>query len=330
LAVAVVVTNAKRGEEDERREVQILRWGGHPWLGISIADVTAEKARELKLAGPAGALITDVEEESPAAKAGLTANDVVVEFAGERVRSAAQLSRLVRETPSGATVTMQVNRAGETRTLSVTPEGRRAHFRMPRIHVPPPQIHVPDIEIPEFNVHVFRRGARLGISADQLTTQLADYFGVPSGKGVLVREVVAGSAAEKAGLKAGDVIVRVDEETITSVSGLRRALAGGGEESREVTLTIVRERREQTVKVQLEEKRPFGPRRSARVVVGPGGPGEPEWLWGEPEDELIWLEEDIDKTIEHEIEREMERREPETEPLGDRVRRWAEARRGRV
>lgn len=243
--------------------------GGGSWLGVRLEDVTAEKAKELKLASEYGVIVKDVEENSPAAKAGLIKGDVILEFAGEKVRSAAHLRRLVRETPAGRTVTLQVNRAGQLRTLSAKLEaGGDRFFDLP---VPSPLPHMPEMpkfEGPEFEFVWQARGARLGISGDDLTPQLAEYFGVKQGKGVLVREVVVGSAAAKAGLKAGDVIVAVDGKEVASVGKLRRALAGDKEakEARKVTLTIVRDKREQTVAVELEPPEPEPPRRITEVI----------------------------------------------------------------
>ena len=234
---------------------------GRARLGVVLKDVSPEKARELKLPAEAGALVTEVEENSPASKAGLAKNDVIVEFAGERVRSVSQLRRLVRETPAGRAVTLQVNRAGQTRSLSVKLEPAKDYFYF-NFHAP--EVHIP--EIPEFNFHLAPGGASLGISGDELTGQLANYFGVKQGKGVLVREVMVGSAAEKAGLKAGDVIVQVEGKPVGSVSELRRVLASdSSEEKRKVNLTIVRDRREQTLAVELE-RTGFGPRRRLAEV----------------------------------------------------------------
>ena len=232
---------------------------GGAWLGVRLSEVTAEKAAELNLGEPTGALVEEVVEDSPAAKAGLQANDVIVGFAGERVRSAAQLQRLVRETPAGRSVRVEVSRAGQRRAFEVQLKERRLRFSR-RIRVP--EITIPHIAIPNFDVRIFRRPARLGISGDELTSQLAEYFGVERGRGVLVREVLTGSPAAKAGVKAGDVIVAVDSEPVGSLGELRRALARKREE-KQVTLTIVRDHREQSVTVELEEPQHYSPRRSA-------------------------------------------------------------------
>lgn len=248
---------------------------GQGWLGVRLEDVTADKAGELKLPGEFGAIVTHVAEDSPAAKAGLKENDVVLEFAGERVRSVAQLKRLIKETPRGRNVTLKVSHDGQTRTVNVALAARQGGFAGPHIEMPRlPEI--PRIELPD--LYFSFSASRLGISAGELTPQLAEYFGVKPGKGVLVREVESGTPADKAGLKAGDCIVRVGAKPIGSVGDLHGALATEAQESadgkREVELTVVRDRREQKVKVELE-------RRSH-----PRSPSEAEYLLGDPEEPL--------------------------------------------
>jgi len=217
--------------------------GRNAWLGVHLAEVTKDKMAELKLKEEYGALVTEVEPDSPAAKAGLQKNDVILEYQGERVESAAKLGRLVRETPEGRTVRLVVSRDGRPQTLTATLERRQILRR---------EIRIPEIRIPDIHVEVFGARPRLGVSAEELTPQLAEYFGVKQGKGVLVKEVTAGSPAEKAGVKAGDVIVRADGEAVATVSDLRQALRGkkGGEK---VTLTLIRQKAETSVQVQLEE-----------------------------------------------------------------------------
>jgi serine protease Do len=236
------------------------RRGARTWLGVILIDVTPEKARELKLPGEYGAIVSEVKPDSPAAKAGLAANDVILEFAGERVRSMAQLMRLVRETPPGRTVSLEVSRDGQQRTLSVKLEARGEDSFGSWVRPMPPMPRVtvgPHIEIPGFDFDFGPSQPRLGISADNLTAQLADYFGVKEGKGVLVREVKPGSPAEKAGLKAGDCIVRVDDAEIGAVGDLRRKLGNHPGEKKEHTLTVVRDRQEQTLKVVIERPERF-------------------------------------------------------------------------
>jgi membrane-associated protease RseP (regulator of RpoE activity) len=229
---------------------------GAAWLGVTLKDVTAEKARDLKLPGEYGALVVSVDEDSAAAKAGLQKGDVIVELAGERVRSEAQLRRLIRETPAGRTVSLQVVRDGQARTLSakLQPRTGQFYFQTPEIHIPEININ-PNLMAP-FNNRSFAfmfDKPSLGISGDELTSQLASYFGVKQGKGVLVSEVVMGSPAAKAGLKAGDVIVAVDGKDVATVAELRKALEiKSGEDKRKLNLTVVRDHHEQTIPVELE------------------------------------------------------------------------------
>jgi membrane-associated protease RseP (regulator of RpoE activity) len=252
---------------------QLLAAEGTVWLGVTLKDVTADKVRELKLPGEYGALVESVVADSAAGKAGLQKGDVIVEFTGERVRSATQLRRLIRETPAGRTVSFQVIRDGQARTLNA-----KLQLRTNPLHIQVPEIRIPEISIAPTNPHLFDyRGFNfqfgpgrpsLGISGDELTTQLASYFGVKQGKGVLVREVVVGSPAAKAGLRAGDVIVAVEGKGVATVTELRQALEiKPGEEKRKLNLTVVRDHQELTVPVELE-KPELGEREKVATVFG--------------------------------------------------------------
>lgn len=287
---------------------------GRAWLGVTLSDINAEKARELKLSGEYGALVESVVDDSPAAKAGVQEGDVITGFGGERVRSVAHLTRLVRETPAGRKASLEVVRGGQSQTLDVSLEARRMHFAMPEIAVAP-RVHVsPRVEaapMPRFDIEmqpgpgglmVWSRGPRLGITGDEISGQLAEYFGVKQGQGVLVREVLAGSAAEKAGLKAGDVIVRINDDAVNDVGDLRQALSEA--ESKEVTVTIIREHREQTLKVTLDEPQRRTPRRSAWMD---------ELRWEQPSEEqeralqaqLEALEQQAQGQVQDEVQEQM-------------------------
>lgn len=269
LLAQKVAQNDDAGPKDEMRAG--VEGGNYPWLGVALKDMTPEQARELKPGEEYGAVVEKVEADSPASKAGLVSGDVIVEFAGEKVRSVAELRRLVGETPPGRTVQIRIRRNGEKKALSATLEARQeglGHW-MSRMR----DQFWPEVNMPAHAFSFNFGGPRLGISADRLTPQLAEYFGVKQGKGVLVREVDAGSAAEKAGLKAGDCIVQVDSTPVESVMDLHQALAPRTGASREVTLTIVRDHQQQAVKVQLEARPPAGRHSVAEsdaVVVPPG------------------------------------------------------------
>lgn len=270
-AVGLAIAGEEPSKKDQKLKViagERMFLDGRSWLGVHISDVTAEGAKELKLAGEYGVVVEEVEEDSPAAKAGLQAKDVILSFADERVRSTEQLRRLVRETPAGRTVPVQVSRDGQTRSLQVTLAAHQTQVALPGMHVMRPAMPAPPappqppvyVETPDFNIQVFTTGPQLGISGDELTPQLAEYFGVKAGKGVLVREVLTGTAAEKAGLKAGDVIIQVDNEAVATLGELRRALRKK-REGKQLSLTIVRNRAEQNVSVELDPPQSRGPQR---------------------------------------------------------------------
>lgn len=232
---------------------------GGSWLGVSIADVTAERMKELRLKEEMGAEIKSVMPGSPAEEAGLEKEDVILEFQGERVAGAAQLTRLVRETPPGRTVTLDVSRGGSVRSVKVkvTEQEHSDHNRIvkrieiPSIDIPP--IEIPEIDMPEIPMFEgIPSSFRLGVSVEDLTGQLGEYFGVKNGDGVLVRSVKKGSPADAGGLRAGDVIVKVDGEKIADSSDLRSAMRE--RRGRTFPLGVVRERRETTLTVTLPKR----------------------------------------------------------------------------
>jgi len=239
-------------------------------LGVTLGEVTAEKAMELKLPTVAGAIVNSVQKNSAAAKAGLETGDAIIEFDGVHVRSCAKLRRLIRETPAGRTVAIKLVRNGKTLILTAKLEAstRQFSYNMPDIHIPPmnftiPKMDIPPLEFPEIPFPNGPNRATLGIAGDDLTPQLAKYFGVKQGTGVLISEVTLGGAADKAGLKAGDVIIQVDGKPVRGVEELRHALNDNFTgDTRKVSLTIVRDHREQTMNAGLTRSQPWQKRTS--------------------------------------------------------------------
>jgi serine protease Do len=186
---------------------------------------------------------------------------VILAYNGQRVEGAEQFIRFVRETPPGRTVKLAIVRAGVQQTISATLGARKTPMFGPDME----DFH---IEVPEFNVLVpdvprammFWRSSTLGVEAEGLgETQLAGYFGVKNG--VLVRSVFKGSAAEKAGLKAGDVLLRVDKDSVTTpreVTGAIRDSRKSGKNSFPVVL--MRDHKEMTLTVTIEDAHPPTPR----------------------------------------------------------------------
>jgi Trypsin-like serine proteases, typically periplasmic, contain C-terminal PDZ domain len=173
------------------------------FLGIGVAEIDTERAKILNLKEERGVEVTHVEEDGPAAHGGIKAGDVVLEYNGQRVEGLEQFIRMVRETPAGREVKLAVSRAGSPQTLLVKTGARKMTVaRSGDVRVELPDFQMPDMPRP----YMSWRSSMLGIEAESLDSQLAQYFGVK--QGVLVRSVVRGSAAEKAGFRAGDVILK--------------------------------------------------------------------------------------------------------------------------
>ena len=232
------------------------------YLGVSLEDVTAENKAQLGMAKEEGALVQDVEKDSPAAQAGVLKGDVIISYAGFPVFSAAQLARYVSETPVGRRVEVTVLRAGKKQNL----ESKIAQ-RSEKSDI--------DVELPrrseERNLRfygedggIFNFGPlarrfqmetaarpRLGVSVVELSDQLAEKYGVKGKEGVLVSSVNAGSPAEKAGLKAGDIILEANGTSIADANSLTRALRRVSDGD-SVELKIYRDGKPMTLKAQLE------------------------------------------------------------------------------
>lgn len=225
---------------------------GSGWLGVETRDVNAEKAKELKLPGERGVLLTGIVPDSPAAKAGLKENDVITEINGQRVEGAFQFRRMIHEIPAGRAVQLGIVRDGRPQSISVTlgkaeergrtvlkgSPSRSFSFHMPEL----PKVSIEPFEL-YGDLHMSGNRPRLGIDGEDLGGQLGAYFGAPDGEGILVREVQSGSAAEKAGIKAGDVLVKFNGERLRTVGDLREKL-GTIHEQKTVKLGVLRNRSE--------------------------------------------------------------------------------------
>lgn len=212
--------------------------------------------------GAPGVTITQVRPDSPAARSGFRAGDVVTEFDGERARSAAQFTRLVRETAPGRSVKVTVQRDGAAQTLDVTPEARGAEaLRLPDVVDLPRQFSLPRDFAFDFDVAAGPFSRRLGVTVVPLTPQLASYFGVE--RGLLVSDVASSSPAESAGIKAGDIITAVNDREVATaqdvVNEVREAQEGAT-----IQVAVTRDRRELTLPAKLPERarRTGGPVRS--------------------------------------------------------------------
>jgi serine protease Do len=235
--------------------------GSSSYLGVDIADVTAERMGALKLKEEKGVEVTMVDQDAPAGKAGIREHDVIQTMNGTSVDSAAQLRRMIHETPAGRVVTFGLSRDGQPLTVKVQLGDRRKEMsefgpKAKDFHIEMPDIHIPDIDIPSFTMVMATTSMRSGLTVENITPQLGEFFGVKNGNGVLVRAVEKGSRAEKAGFRAGDVIVKVSEQAIHDTSDFTHAVHSRAGNS--VSIGVVRDKKEQNLNLALPEHRESG------------------------------------------------------------------------
>ncbi|HUS04944.1 MAG TPA: PDZ domain-containing protein [Bryobacteraceae bacterium] len=222
------------------------------FLGVGVAEIDAERAKALNLKEERGVEVTRVEQDGPAARGGLKIGDVVLDYNGQRVEGLQQFMRMVHETPAGREVKLSVTRGGSPQTLIVKTAARKGPVaRLGDMHMEFPDFAMPNMQFPDLpHVTMSWRNRLLGIEAEPVESQLAQYFGVK--EGVLIRSVMKNSGAEKAGLRAGDVIVRLGDNKITSPREVSNALRAA-KNKRAVSVVLVREKREMTVSVPIED-----------------------------------------------------------------------------
>jgi serine protease Do len=281
LAVALATPGAFAQQRAQARSTQAMT-PSSPYLGIGVRDVDSDSAKKYSLKDVRGAEITSVTEESPAAKAGFKEGDVVLEFNGQPVEGGEQLSRMVRETPIGRQVRIGVWRNGSMQTLTATVESRKG----PTARVftndgngwvtPMPEMQgmeqLRNFRMPEFDMPGFSNVSRsmLGIMGESLgqQEQLAEFFGVK--EGVLVKSVNRNSPAEKAGIKAGDVIVKVDDTSVNTSGDITNVLRQS-HSKKTFTVVVVRNKKETPLTVTIDNANNLtGSPVRAGMIVGPG------------------------------------------------------------
>jgi len=270
--------------DQETPVARIARGPQRSFLGVELGEITRDTVQRLKLREERGALIEEVTAGSSAAEAGLLSNDVIVKWDGESIESAREVSRHIRETPPGRSVRLGVIREGREIEINLKMGERQAIITRPRIVSTTP-IARAELRAEAMRAREEARAAttrareetraavaqareearaavrvreqvhvtgRLGVQLQSMTPQLAEYFGLSKRSGALVVFVYADSAAAKAGLKAGDVILSAGGQTVETPMELRHALADKQEGG--VELRILRDKQEQTLTVQIEKR----------------------------------------------------------------------------
>ncbi|MCX6142924.1 MAG: PDZ domain-containing protein [Ignavibacteriales bacterium] len=224
----------------EKKETSSSKKG---WLGVSIQDITSEMKKAMELKSREGAVVSEVVKKSPADSAGIKEKDVIVQFDGQTISDASELQKAVADTKPGTRVSVVVLRKGEKKTIDVVVGKQRASRNI--------MITSPRAVSPMFEMFSGARNTQ-GMALRQLNDQLAKYFDVAEGAGVLVWEVGKGSAAEKAGINAGDVITVIGKKKIKALRDVSRAL-GIYDEGEKAEIEIVRKGTRKTVTLEIEE-----------------------------------------------------------------------------
>jgi membrane-associated protease RseP (regulator of RpoE activity) len=237
------------------------------YLGVDLADVDTEKAQALKLKEVRGAIITLIDHDAPAGQIGLKVNDVVLQLNGQNVEGAEQLRRMLREIPPGRKVSMEISRDGNMQTMAVALADRRAmeHDVWNKLGSGSDVFAQPsgmgilsgggDASLPGgFHMPFFGPSLNVGAMVEPLTSQMAEYLGVPTG--LMVKQVARKSEAAAAGLKAFDVILKVGPDAITNLAGWDRALREN--QGKPVQVTILRDKKQQTLTLQVDSKHKQG------------------------------------------------------------------------
>jgi serine protease Do len=197
------------------------------WLGVMIQKVTPELARSFRLSQPQGALVTEVIEDSPAARGGLQRGDIITAFDGTAIHDMHELPRIVANTPVGKRVKVDVLRQGQTTTLTVT----IAELKEEPV-TPPPEV-----------------ATQLGMEVQDLTPELAQRMGLRNMEGVFVASVDADSPAAEAGVRRGDVILEVNRQPIRNTHDYTEALR----RTADATILLLISRGESTLYVALKQ-----------------------------------------------------------------------------
>ncbi|HEY6489809.1 MAG: PDZ domain-containing protein [Terracidiphilus sp.] len=246
----------------------ILHSSAPGYMGVLVSDVDSDTATKLKLKDTHGAVITLIDHDAPAAQAGIHVNDVVVQVNGQAVDGAEQFSRSLREIPAGHTVSLVISRDGNLQTIAVELADRKkmehdVWNRLDNGGVDPSN-GVPglgilgggggDVPTGAGGFHMPFVGAstlNVGALVEPLAPQMAEYLGIQGG--LMIRQIARKSEAEKAGLKAFDVILKVGTDGISTTSDWDRALRANRDKP--VLVTILRDRRQQGVTLQVDTKR---------------------------------------------------------------------------
>jgi len=245
------ISGYSKSQSRQGKETNESKSSKTAWLGVMTQTVDDDIADGFDIDVDHGAIINEVIDGSPAEKADLKEGDVVISFNGQKVWDQDDLTDFIEDAEIGSQATLVVVRDGKEITVNVE-LGERARsdswaFRSK---------NAPGAAW--FNspgdMHAFHwgGGGYIGVQLSDLTKQLSNYFGVAGEEGVLITEVNEKSPAEKAGLLAGDVITRINDEEVSSYGDVKE-IVSESDEGDKLKFSIVRNKKEQAIEVTVAE-----------------------------------------------------------------------------
>lgn len=216
------------------------------WLGVSTQTVNYDLAETFDLPAKYGVIVNEVVENSPADEADLREDDVIIAFDGSKITDTDELVEMIDEHRPGDEVNLTVARDEGEVELTVTLEKKPKHDKSIWLSKGPKNYNY------LYSFDYDEERSYLGVSLFDLTSQLRDYFGLKKGQGALITEVREDSPAKEAGLKAGDVIVSIDEDKIFDSEDVQD-LISEKEPGDKVEVTVVRDKKERKFPVEVAE-----------------------------------------------------------------------------
>ncbi|HTR81408.1 MAG TPA: PDZ domain-containing protein [Bacteroidota bacterium] len=214
------------------------------WLGVSIQDISSRLRKEKGLKSDEGAYVSEVVDDSPADSAGIKEGDVIVKFNGKEIEDADDLMRVVQKTKPGTRTSVEVMRKDEKKSLDIVVGNSRKYMRNQSLAFAPPAVP---------RIAMFNSSRRWGLDLSELNEQLGEYFGAPNGRGILVERVEKKSEGAKAGFKAGDVITKVNKNSIEDMQDLSDALEDV-DQGDKVDVEILRKGSSKTLTVEIGDE----------------------------------------------------------------------------
>ena len=329
LTMAVVFQSAPSSAQLAKVHVTKEKESKSGWLGVSIQTLTPKLAKTMELSVKEGVVITNVIDKSPADSAGFKDDDVIMEFNGKKVDDADELTKLVRETQPGTKVKILVQRQDEKKTLTARIGGEKQERVI--VRALPGTGSAPHVQM--FRSFAGGSSKHVGLTLSELNDQLAEYFDAPNG-GLLVEEVQKKSAAEKAGFKAGDVIIKAGTKLVDEMRDIHRAL-DKHEDGDTMKVEVIRKGTHKTLDVVIEagdgdEDHSFefqmdgAPNAHGYFFDDQAGKAMRNFNFSIPRIEKYYHndddEQEIEKDIRIRIEPEMDQLRIEMEKLGDHLR----------